>query len=735
MMVPMEYSSGGWIVFQAAAAGVVAGIAAVLHLWWHLSRRDRFMLWITVWLVPFAVLFLLNSSISFVESGSTTDTILLWLRSQALAATILLAMPAVESITGGPRLDWWVTVVGVLFAVRAVLFVTTDLVYAHRYVGDAPQWGPWIAWTFWVPVAIAMVYVVLCIRRLPVSAMRTATIAASLISFSILLLAFLVAGTLAELLTSLWAIPVIGIVVYSGLRRSREGIARSLRQQRMRDALASLTNAAWFDRQPEHLLTRAETTARELLDNPQIHGRITRMHRGGYYTSFSVPNELRDDEQVRSFLDDMGYVVSAAADRSELSRRLRETSHTDSLTGLINRRRLDEVVSAEWERKGAGRMAVLFFDLDAFKQVNDEFGHPTGDSVLQRTARALREVVGPRGIVGRYGGDEFVVVLPEVDDADDVRELAHELQQAVVGASPGKVRSASVGVVIADRSEVREPYSLVRDADSAMFEAKHKRLGVFVFDESLRDRVMGEIALGRQLGRAFADGELEVRYQPLVDARTLDVVALEALSHWPGATGGHEPAEWVPAAEDSGLIIEIGLGAVRAARWASDRFDLPVGVNVSPRQLAEVDLAERILEAWGPDRRNRLVVEITESALLEDLPLGIKTLQTLRAEGVQVAIDDFGTGYSTLARLGSLPVDVLKIDQELVAEILTDRGRAVLRGVLEIAHAHDLRVVVEGIETREQLDAAISLGVDMVQGYFVGRPTSDPMQPARLPPR
>lgn len=736
MMVRMDYSSGGWIVFQAAAGGVVAGVAAVLHVWWYLTRRDRFILWITVWLAPFAVLFLLNSSIAFVESGTPADTALLWLRSQALAATILLAMPAVASITGGPRPFWWVAAAGGFFAVRAVLFLTTNLVYAHEYVGGMPQYGPLLSWTFAIPVAITIWYVVLCIRALPVSAMRTVAVAASLASFSILLLAFiLISGELAELLTSLWALPVIGMVIYAGLRHTRDGLTRSVRQQHMRDALASLTNAAWFDRQPEHLLSRAEASARALLDNPAIEGRITRMQRGGYYTSFSVPPEYAKDEQVRSFLDDMGYVISAAADRHELSRRLREAAHTDSLTGLVNRRRLDEIVDEEWQREDVARMAVLFCDIDAFKQVNDEFGHPTGDTVLQSTARALREVVGQRGVVGRYGGDEFVVVLPEVDDDDAVVDLAHDLQHAVVSASPGKVRSVSVGVVIADRSELREPYSLVRDADSAMFEAKHKRIGVFVFDEGLRDRVIGEIALGRRLARAFAAGELEVRYQPVVDPNSLEVVALEALSHWPDANGGHEPAAWVPVAEESGLIIEIGLGAVRAARWASDRYDLPVGVNVSPRQLAEEDLAHQILAAWGADRRDRLVVEITESALLDDLSLGIQILQTLRAEGVQVAIDDFGTGYSTLARLGNLPVDVLKVDRELVEDILTERGRAVVRGVLQIAHAHGLRVVVEGIETRDQLAAAIALGADMVQGYLVGRPTSEAPQPVRLPPR
>ncbi|MDQ2625219.1 MAG: EAL domain-containing protein, partial [Actinomycetota bacterium] len=270
-------------------------------------------------------------------------------------------------------------------------------------------------------------------------------------------------------------------------------------------------------------------------------------------------------------------------------------------------------------------------------------------------------------------------------------------------------------------------------ADMAMFEAKHKRLGVRVFDQGLRDRRLREIDLGRRIARAVADDEFEVHFQPIVDVRTLEVVALEALTRWPVENLPQDGEDWVAAAEESGQIIAIGLNAVRAARKACTDFGLPVGVNVSPRQLAEPDLTAQLLGAWGDDDRDRLTLEITESALLDDLPLGIETLAALRAEGVRIALDDFGTGYSSLARLAHLPVDVLKVDRQFATDSVSSRGRAVLRGIIEIAHASGLLVVVEGVETVEQLETITELGADRVQGYLVGRASMQAPTPVTLP--
>ena len=730
MMVAMD----GWIVFQAVAAGTVAGTAAVLYVWWRSSRKDRFVFWLTVWLVPVAVLLLLNAVIPLTEPGTPLDTFCLWLRSQALAATTLVAIPALRSITGGPRLRWWVVTVGGLFAVRAVLFLTTDLVYAHRYVDGSPHYGPLITVSFALPVLLALAYVVLGIRRMTAGAMRTAAALAVALSFGGLTAAFvIVSGPVAELLTSLWALPVVAVVIYGGVQHTRASIARSARQKHMRDAVAALTQAAWFDRDPEQLLERAGVAARALLGAQDIEGRITRTPRGAHHTSFAAPAEVTRDPQATGFLDDLGQVVSAAADRHDLSRRLRDAAEHDFLTGLPNRRRLDTYVSEQWERADVGRLAVLFCDLDAFKRVNEEFGHPTGDSVLQATARAMRETVGDAGLVARYGGDEFVVVLPDAPSDAEVVALARRLEDAVVAASPGKVRSLSVGVLVADRDEPREAHSLVRDADTAMFEAKRKGLGVRVFDAELRARVLREIDLARRITRSVAEGEFDVHFQPIVDATSLEVVAVEALSRWVDEDGAHEPREWVSAAEESGQIIEIGIGVVRAARRALELFALPVGVNVSPRQLAEPDLAARLLEAWGPGDRDKLILEITETALLDDLPLGVETLQSLRAEGVRIALDDFGTGYSTLTRLANLPVDVLKVDRALTGDVTTARGCAVLRAVVDIAHASGLEVVVEGIETVEQLEIVRDVGADRVQGFLVGRPASHAPERVRLP--
>lgn len=730
----MSSSTAAWLVFQSFAGGVVAGIAGLLFAWWHLRRRDNFVFWLTMWLVPFAVLLVLNSAVAFVGPGSATDTVVLWARSQALGASVLLAMPALRSVTGGPRVRWWMVAAGGILTVRAVLFLTTDLVFAHRYADGAPVYGPLITPSFVVPSLIVAVYVFRCVARMPPGRVRRVVVLAAIAGLAVLATAFaLNSGPLAELLTALWALPIIAVVVVVGVDRLRAELSRSARQREMRDTLAALANATWFDREPAHILARAEESARNLLEVPEITGRLRRLANGNYFTSFAMPPAVAEDAQAVSFLDDLGSVVSAAARRQELTERLDAAAHTDSLTGLANRRRLDEVLAETWESAGEGRVAVLFCDLDSFKRVNEEFGHPVGDSVLQSSAHALAAAAPPGSTVARFGGDEFVVVVPDAPDDDDVLELAHVIRRAVAESSPGKIRSVSVGVVTAVGTENRETYTLVRDADSAMFEAKRKSLGVRFFDQELRDRALREIDLGRRIARAVRESELEVLFQPIADVRTLEIVAVEALTRWPAGNLPRDGDDWVTAAEESGQIIPIGLSAIRAARKASLRFGLPVGVNVSPRQLAEPDLTAQILDAWGDRDRERLTLEITESALLDDLPLGIGTLAALRAEGVRIALDDFGTGYSSLARLSQLPVDVLKVDRQFASDSSSPRGRAVLRAIIEIAHASGLLVVVEGVETPEQLETIADLGADRVQGYLVGHASTQAPTAVSLP--
>ena len=729
----MGLQEGAWLALQVFAGGLAAGGSALLFVYWRLERRDPFVFWTMAWLAPLALLLVLNAIVPVLEPGSTLNTAGLWLRSQALGLSVLLAIPAVASVTGGPRLRPWVLAVGGLLVLRAVLFLATDLVFAHEYVDGSPAYGPLITWTFAVPALLVATYVTRAMLRIPRGRGRALAFGASVLAFGTLAYAFILeTGPLAELLTALWAFPIIALVMIVGVRRALADIGRNVRQREMRDALAALTNAAWFDRHPEQLLSRAETAARSLLRNEEVHAGLYRLPNDSFHASFTVPSELAGDAQASAFLDDLGHVVAAAAERYLLHERLEEAAHTDALTGLPNRRRLDAVVTEAWESVGDGTLAVLFCDLDAFKRINEEFGHPVGDSVLQRAAQALERTAPEGATVARYGGDEFVVVIPDAPEVHAVVEIAQSLQRAVAEAAPGKVRSMSVGVVVARADEVREPYTLVRDADSAMFEAKRKRLGVRVFDQSLRARRLREIDLSRRIARAVAEGEFEVHFQPIVDARSLEVVAVEALTRWP-REAQRDIEDWVAVAEESGQIVPIGLEVVRAARRAAEDFALPVGVNVSPRQLAEPDLAAQLLDAWGPDRREELTLEITETALLDDLFLSVDTLVALRDEGVRIAIDDFGTGYSSLSRLSYLPVDVLKVDQQFARDATSPRGRAVLRGVIEIAHASGLRVVVEGVETVEQLEIITELGADQVQGFLLGRPSAEAPAVVKLP--
>lgn len=731
----MSPSPGAWFLLQAVAGGAVLGVAAMLFAWWRLRRAEEFVLWLSLWLTPVAALLVLNGVLPLTVPASPGNTAALWLRSQCLAGSMLLTMPALRSVSGGPRVRWWMTAAASLFALRALLFLTTDLVYAHRYAEGSPVYGPLITISYGLPALVVLTYVVEGVRRSPRVRQRPWYVAWGLVSLVLLVVAFaLETGPLAELLTGLWVLPLVGVVWHLGFCQLEHQVRVSERVRRMRNALADLHNAAWFEHSPEGLLHRAEQEAERVLGVP-VSGTLSELPNGKYLASLTAAVRPRDS-QAAAFLSDAGTVVASAAERYALYERLDRAAHTCPLTGLPNRRRIDEVVAETWKETGPqDRVAVLFCGLDAFTRVNEELGHAGGDEVIRAAGRALREVAPAGATVGRYGGAEFVLVLPSPPEESAVLEVAEEIAGTLVDSARGRVRSVSVGVVVANGAEVRDAASLVRDADTAMHEAKRRGVPVRLFDRALRERLLHELDLGRRIARAAREDRFEVHFQPVVDARTLQVVAVEALTRLRDDGQLLSPEEWVPVAEENGHIVDIGLMALRAARGACERSGLAVGVNVSPHQLAEPDFVDKVLATWAPAPLERLVVEITESALLADIPLGVEMLADLRDRGVRVAIDDFGTGFSSLARLSRLPVDVLKVDKLFARDLTTDRGRAVLRGIVEIGHASGMKIVVEGVETRGQLDVAVALGADRVQGFLLGRPSAQTPAPVRLQPR
>ncbi len=410
----------------------------------------------------------------------------------------------------------------------------------------------------------------------------------------------------------------------------------------------------------------------------------------------------------------------------------------DALTGLPNRAllidRLDQALAGA--TRSARPVAVLFIDVDHFKLFNDSRGHAAGDELIVGVAQRLKQTVRPADTVARFGGDEFVVVSPEAGTLEGATGLAGRISAAL--AQPFQLGdqdvflTVSIGMAVSSATMPAEV--LLRDADAAMYRAKQQgRARCEFFDETMRTEAEARLELQTALHWALERDELRVFYQPLVEVASGRVVGLEGLVRWQHPERGLlAPASFVPIAEDAGLIVPIDEAVLRQAaadhvRWRElhPQLHLSVAVNLSAHHLRHPGLPGRVrevLEEHGLEP-SALCLELTESVLMEDLDRHAETLLDLRRLGVRLAIDDFGTGYSSLTRLQLFPVDVVKIDRSFVAGLGTDpRDTAIVRGVIELAHALDLVVVAEGIERPEQLEELRSLRCDLAQGYLFAPP-------------
>lgn len=446
------------------------------------------------------------------------------------------------------------------------------------------------------------------------------------------------------------------------------------------------------------------------------------------------------DEQVPGKL---GVALRASVERlsavmgdeRELRDRLAHAATHDSLTGLVNRLGVLEHIERELATAArAGRAtALVFIDLDEFKRVNDLHGHAAGDEVLRVVAERLQAQARAGDVMARLGGDEFLAVLPDVEHADAAIASATRLlaaaREPIVVDGERFVMGASIGVAMAQDGET-DGMALLEQADVAVFRAKTRGKGrVELFDAELQRQLEERSEIERALAEGMARGELVVHYQPIVGHRDLVPVGLEALVRWdrPGH-GLVPPGEFIPVAEASDLIIDIGRHVLRAATVELARGplageQLEVAVNVSARHVASGSLFEDVQMALADSglAPSRLTVEITETVLVTDLPFLAGQLEQLRRLGVRVAIDDFGTGFTSLAHLRSLPADVIKIDRSFVAE-MEDGDASLVRLVTDLGHHLGLEVVAEGVETAEQLAQLRRLGCDRIQGYLLGRP-------------
>lgn len=425
--------------------------------------------------------------------------------------------------------------------------------------------------------------------------------------------------------------------------------------------------------------------------------------------------------------------------RQELEQRLAEAALGDPLTGLPNRTwALRQAERALAERGPDTTLAVLLLDLDRFKLVNDTFGHHAGDQLLRQVAAELRNGLRANDLVARLGGDEFLVLVEEVSTLEEACAVAERAVATVaaVETGPGALPlRASVGVTLAGADATVE--ALLAEADMAMYAVKARGGGVQVFTPELRRQRARRVAIESLLGVAEARGELTVAFQPVVRVATGEVRAVEALLRWQSEElGPVSPEEFIPVAEETGLILAIGrfvLGQGMAVmRECDERFGLRavprLSVNLSARQVLADGLVEEVRDLVRPSglTPDRLVFEVTEGVLLDEPEKAATVLAALRAAGAMVALDDFGTGYSSLTYLANLPVDVVKVDRSFTLRAHESRGATVLRAVTAMTSALGLSSVAEGIEAPEDLERVGELGFTLAQGYLVGRPMPAP---------
>lgn len=458
---------------------------------------------------------------------------------------------------------------------------------------------------------------------------------------------------------------------------------------------------------------------------------------------------------VVAMVDDLTQRSRAEAEREVLEERLRHLALHDPLTGLPNRVLLAERMRDALDAAGeGGGCAVLFLDLDRFKNVNDSLGHGVGDELLRQVGARLAACARPGDTVARFGGDEFILFLPRAGRDEAVRVAAEV--RGVLAASPlelGNYRAhttATIGIALADGTGSTAE-EMLRNADMAMYHAKAGGgTRTAVFDRSMHRAVLERLRLETDLRATLARNELRVFFQPIVSLATGEVVGAEALARWDHPVHGWVPPDrFIGLAEDTGLIGSLGAWVLgeAARQLAAWRGTLPsaagleVTVNLSPLQVREPGLLEAVDATLGEHNLPpaALKLELTESSLMEDPATAAGVLRALKRREVQVYLDDFGTGYSSLSTLHRLPLDALKIDRSFVGGMDggttgAHKGAEIVRTIVALARSLGVRVVAEGVETHEQLAALRALGCDFAQGYLISPPLSaDAFEAAFLP--
>jgi diguanylate cyclase (GGDEF)-like protein/PAS domain S-box-containing protein len=448
------------------------------------------------------------------------------------------------------------------------------------------------------------------------------------------------------------------------------------------------------------------------------------------------------DERDLDFLQAVAHVLAGAIERLRAERQMRHDALHDSLTGLPNRSLLLDRLHhalARATREG-NRVALLFVDLDNLKVINDSLGHHAGDELLKAIGPRLAGQLRATDTVARFGGDEFAIVCEDIEDVEQAVEIARRVVAAFedpfIVAGEERFGSVSAGVVVTNPVVPRSADELLSDADAAMYRAKERGRGRFeLFDAGLRDRITARLQLEADLRRALeGEGRLWVAYQPYYRLPGRRIAGVEALVRWEHPERGFlSPAEFIPIAEESGLVVALGARVLRAAcaqvaQWQREtgHEGLRLTVNVSARQMATPDFVDTVQEILSDTglHADSLGLEITERLLLEETPATALTIELLQALGVRLLLDDFGTGYSSLRYLQRYPLDGLKVDRAFVMGLgeSGDGDGAIVEAIVGMARALGMGVIPEGVETEGQLERLCALGCDHAQGFLLSRP-------------
>jgi len=465
--------------------------------------------------------------------------------------------------------------------------------------------------------------------------------------------------------------------------------------------------------------------ARSVTEPLQQLDEATRMIGEGREVSLAITT----GDEIERLADSFNQMVTAIEERE---RQIIHVGLHDGLTGLPNRKLFTEQLATTLARRRQGeRVLVAYVDLDDFKMVNDTLGHPAGDALLRMVADHLREDL-PDALVARLGGDEFAILIDGIDEKRDLGHIADALQRSfdrpIAISGQHAACGASIGIAVAP-GDGTDGSTLMKNADLALYRAKHEGKATYHFfepalDEAARQRRQLEL----DLRAAIKEGGFELNFQPLYSLAEKRLTGFEALIRWNHPVRGRvNPAEFIPLAEETGLIVPVGEWVLREACHQASTWpdNVSVAVNVSPKQFAASGLASTVLSALAASglAAHRLELEITESIFIADVDATLATLHGLRALGVKIALDDFGTGYSSLSYLRSFPFDKVKIDKSFVEDLGTSStGHAVIRAITTLANALGMDTLAEGVEDVAQFEVLEREGCQNIQGFLFSRP-------------